>query len=131
MKSFNTKILLLIFLFCLTIVTSCSGDEDSSATTYALKNEMTNIDGVTIDIACFEYNSIGESIGMNTVTNIRHGNNRTYIANDNAVKVKVYEIIRGKYKTSYVWIQQVYYLKKNRNINITISDDTIVGPIEP
>ena len=48
-----------------------------------------------------------------------------YIADPNAVKVKVYLQDFGK------WVQQVFYLSEDNVTEITITDNTIIGPNQP
>lgn len=46
-------------------------------------------------------------------------------------KVKVYVKMEGGSQTTIRWVQQVYYLQKGKNIDITVNGETIIGTKEP
>lgn len=48
-----------------------------------------------------------------------------FTASPNAVKIKIY------IDDFDDWVQQVFYLKSNKTLDIVIADSTIVGPSEP
>ena len=70
----------------------------------------------------YEYNEANECINTKNVV-LTTNETRTFTANKNAVKVKIYN------STLDAWVQQVFYLEDG--LTITLSGSTIIGPLEP
>ena len=104
---------------------SCSSDDDNDPTTYTLKwNTATyGVDDVTL----FEYTGGGDKIGNHRVDNITKNGSYKFTASEKAEKIKIY----FKIGSSPRWVQQVYFLKSGNNVDIEITDNTIVGSKEP
>lgn len=127
------KKLFLLLAFATLAFASCSKDEgeDPKPSTYEVYYDIPNIDGITVTLTLFEYNASGESVATNTMSNCTSGTRRSFTANDKTTKVKVYNKFVAAGVTQYRWVQQVYYLNKGGNTNITISGTTMLGPSEP
>lgn len=128
MKKLFLLMLALPFLF------SCSKGSggDSDSTTYTLINKVKLPDavGAKIDYTLYEYNSKGEKIANHKIPNMKEGASSTFTANAQAEKVKVFYSYWGHLNYDH-WVQQVFYLKKGKNITITVSDSSAVGDNEP
>lgn len=87
------------------------------------------------DVFIKEYNDKNECINIQEAHNVKNGDNKKFTAHDMAEKVTVYYEVKTSYKdlekTMGLWLQQVFYLEKGKNISITISGDTRVGSAEP
>ena len=61
------------------------------------------------------------------------GDIKTFEANKRSVKVKLYLKMYSNLSTSTKsrWIQQVFYLEPEHNIDVVLKDDTMIGPDEP
>ena len=119
----------LLYVFSLLLVvlafSSCKKEEQPKDKMYRLNwNVSASTDAGTYTVFLHEYNSISEAIKQNTC-NVSSGASSLYIADPNAVKVKVYLQDFGK------WVQQVFYLSEDNVTEITITDNTIIGPDQP
>lgn len=130
-----TKNLIQAILITLTLMLcfSCTKvEEEDLPTTYTFTYIANDIAGLTVDITLFEYNTIGEKIGVNTLSNCKGGTMRTFTASKIAEKVKIFYILSSATAPSSAkWVQQVFYLNKSDNTPIEMSATTIVGPNEP
>ena len=144
----KTKVLLTMFLSSLVLLfSSCDKstiEPEKKNTTYTLKYEIsvsdlnTNpFDSYKLDmtVCMFEYNAAGEKIGVREVENPAKYSAVKFIANENAVKVKVYldgKLSNGKQSADFKkWVQLVYYLEPESNTDIVVSGNTRVGSTEP
>lgn len=84
-----------------------------------------------IDITVFEYNSKDERVGSNSLNDIQYGESKVFKASSNAEKVKVYIKMSVGTVERYLWVQQVYYLKNNSNLDIKVTGTTMTGTKEP
>jgi len=130
------KKLFLILLMCMPLLlVSCSDDEPDS-TTYTVNYTLDDSSGSTIiyvDLTFFEYNETGEKIATNSMSKVKKGSTKTFTASERAEKVKVYMKMYAESVdvSSYKWVQTVFYLKKGKNTQIPIGNNTIVGNYEP
>lgn len=117
------------------ITTSCSKDEEVgknlTKSSYTVSYDTPDVSGVTVDLTLFEYNSNGERIHSNAMTNCKVGNSKKFTATTNAQKVKVFLTMSGSGNSKNTWVQQVYYLIPNSDVNITLNMQTIAGNLEP
>ena len=123
---------LLLFIPVLILFLGCEKNEpEPKDTTYAINSVLTEISGVTFGVTIFEYNEQNEKINSNTIPNFAKGTKKTFIANSLTKKVKIYMSATNQTTELRKWVQQVYYLIPNDNLNIIIRDDTMVGSSEP
>lgn len=118
----------LLILLCITVfsicLSSCSKEEDEEAT-YTLKWQ--SYASFVDDVYIFEYSESGDKIASNEVGKPSTSQSYKFTANKRAVKVKVYYEFDG----TPMWIQQVFYLEKGKNIDIVVNGETMVGRKEP
>lgn len=122
------------------LVTGCGEDgggkepEKPKSTTYTIKiSDFPDlVEGATMHFYLFEYNELGEKIANNKVDFKPPRFSDIFVANKNAVKVKVYNTGEKNGVTLvHQWIQTVYYLEEGKNIDIVIKPDTPAGQREP
>ena len=119
-------------------IASCSSDDDISGSTYTVKFDLRHDESTQMNMTCYEYNELGEPVGNNTINNIQEGTSQTFTANNDVEKVKVYFNIyywninyNGDWAYKNVWVKQVFYLKKNKDTVISITDETKFTSKEP
>lgn len=142
------KVLLSLFLSTLVLLfSSCDKstiEPEKENTTYTLKYQIRVSDLNTnpfesykldMTVCLFEYNAAGEKIGVKEVENPATYSAVKFVANENAVKVKVYldgKLSNGKQSADFKkWVQLVYYLEPESNTDIVVSGSTRVGNTEP
>lgn len=132
--------LLLLCATCVFVFLSCSKDEDDKYvpgiveknTTYTFRYSAESApDGFNLDITLFEYNDKNEIVGQKTVNDVYQGYFKTFTANKNAKKVKVYMVTSRGDASVYTWVQQVFYLESGSNVTIDVTGDIRVGSHEP
>lgn len=112
-------------------------EEPARPTTYTVTMAMSSVTTTSAahyDLTAFEYNEAGEKVANNTLTMAVNGSTKTFTANQNAVKVKLYIKMYADNTAvtpQYLWVQQVFYLEEGSNIDITVEDHTKVGRAEP
>jgi len=112
-------------------LTSCSKDDSVSPTTYTFLYSMDDLSDISASMTILEYNSKGEQIANNNIE-CKNGLSKTFTANPNTEKVKLYLTVKAaNSKAASRWIQQIYYLKKNDNTTIEFAGTTLVGILEP
>lgn len=124
------KILFLLAIALPLMFSSCSKDDDPSATTYTIKCDLEDHSVIETTITVFEYTDSGEKVGTNSVT-AQNGLTKAFTANEKTEKVKVYVKMDNGIKPSYNWVQQVYYLEKEKNTDIELTGKTMLGSKEP
>lgn len=126
------KLLLLLVIALPLVLASCSNskDDEPSLTTYTFNYEFEGSSLLTTNVILFEYSSEGEKVA-NTSIDCYKGLSQEITANDKSEKVKVYVKMQSGGTTTNRWIQQVFYLKKGNNTNITLNGETIIGTKEP
>ena len=123
------KILFLLAIALPLVFASCSKDDEPSLTTYTFNYELEDHSLITTEVILFEYSSEGEKVA-NTSIDCHNGLSKKITANDKSEKVKVYVKMQGGSTTSNKWVQQVFYLKKGNNTDITVNGETIIGTKE-
>jgi hypothetical protein len=122
---------LMLIMASVVSLTSCSKDDNAvNSTTYTFLDSDDDISGMSLSVDLIEYNSIGEQIASNYFE-CKKGSSKIFTASENAEKVKIYVTIESNSKPQSTWIQQIYYLKENNNINIELKGTTMIGPHEP
>jgi hypothetical protein len=121
---------LMLVMASVVSLTSCSKDDSVSPTTYTFLYSIADDPDISVSMTILEYNSKGEQIENNNIE-CKNGLSKTFIANSNAEKVKLYLTATVNSKKTSRWIQQIYYLKKNDNTTIEFIGTTLVGILEP
>lgn len=124
------KVLFMLALLPIFLFTSCSDDDDPASTSYAFNWELEDYSMITTNVILFEYSADGEKVANNTIE-CHQGLSKVFTANEKTEKVKVYVKMEGGSQTTIRWVQQVYYLQKGKNIDITVNGETIIGTKEP
>lgn len=124
------KVLFMLALLPIFLFTSCSDDDDPASTSYTFNWELEDYSMITINVILFEYSADGEKVANNTIE-CHQGLSKVFTANEKTEKVKVYVKMEGGSQTTIRWVQQVYYLQKGKNIDITVNGETIIGTKEP
>jgi|WetSurMetagenome_2_1015567.scaffolds.fasta_scaffold32191_4 hypothetical protein len=124
------SVLLMLLIASVVSLTSCSKDDSVSPTTYTFLYSIADDPDMSVSMTILEYNSKGEQIANNNVK-CMSGLSKTFTANSNTEKVKLYLTVTVNSKSASRWVQQVYYLKKNDNTTIEFTGKTMVGIIEP
>lgn len=129
------KLLLFLLMFLPFFLVSCGSDDEPDYSTYTLNYNLGEESSlVLVDVTLFEYNDAGEKVATNSIPDIKKGASRKFTASARAAKVKVYLKMYSNISTvtpKYLWVQQVYYLEKGRNVNIDITGSTMTGNYEP
>lgn len=118
------NILILCLVLSSALLTSCTKEKFYSITNNFEYGQETII---------YEYNEEDEPINVHPETLNAYENNIFTCSND-VVKIKIFVSgyhIDGFFLDSGNWIQQVFYLEKNKNTNIVLDGSTIVGPERP
>lgn len=124
-------------IVALTFLSSCQEKiAEPKPTTYTVKMLLSGVSStsaIKVDLTAFEYNEKGEKIASNSMDEVCTGDAKTFEANKRSVKVKLYLKMYSNLTTSTKsrWIQQVFYLEPESNIDVVLKDDTMIGPDEP
>lgn len=116
---------------------SCEKEEPAKPTTYTVSMAMSSVtstSAVHYDLTAYEYNEAGEKVANNALNMAVNGSTKTFTANSRAVKVKLYIKMysdNSSVTPQYLWVQQVFYLEQEGNIDIRVEDHTKVGKTEP
>ena len=134
MKKFLSITLLLTAMFL--TFSACSKDDDEKEkvqdTTYTFSYTANDPPkGFTTNIPLFEYNEKGEQIVQNHVNNCKKGRSEKFTANTDSRKIKVYLVVTNGTQSVYNWVQHVYYLEKEKNIDVSVTGESRVGTKEP
>ena len=128
----------LLSVLALALVFSCEKAEPAQPdTTYTVTMAMSSVtSGSTVhyDLTAYEYNDAGEKVANNALNMAVNGSTKTFTANSRAVKVKLYIKMysdNSSVTPQYLWVQQVFYLEQEGNIDIRVEDHTKVGKTEP
>lgn len=128
------KLLLFCILFLPLILSSCGGDDEPDYTTYTVNYTIDDVQNVLVDLTFFEYNDTGEKIATNSISEAKKGTKKTFTASSRATKVKVYIKMYSSNSAitpAYRWVQNVFYLENGKNIDINLTNNTIIGNYEP
>ena len=120
------KVLFMLALLPIFLFTSCSDDDDPASTSYTFNWELEDYSMITTNVILFEYSADGEKVANNTIE-CHQGLSKVFTANEKTEKVKVYVKMEGGSQTTIRWVQQVYYLQKGKNIDITVNGETIIA----
>lgn len=128
----------IVILAAFAALTLCSCQEiiQPKPTTYTVKMMLSGVSSSSaakIDLTAFEYNEAGEKIANNSMDEVVTGDTKTFTANSRSVKVKLYVKMysNSSSTTKSRWVQQVFYLEPESNIDVVLKDDTMIGPDEP
>lgn len=128
MKKVFSLMLLMTSIMCFT---ACSGDEDDFPATYTIWCN-TELGGYSNEVRIFEYNDKGDKIYDRIINNVKQGSKYTYTAStDDVEKVKVYISVESVFNSRSGWVQRVFYLNKNKNTDIFLESNTVIGSKEP
>ena len=132
-KSHTSRKNLIIRYALLTLVavislSSCSKENDRE-TTYTFKFNM-DASGVTVSATVYEYSGSGETVGQRTFNCVK-GFSEVVTVSSKAEKVKVKLTLKAGSNTGVVWVKQIYYLEKGKNVNIEVVGATTVVEKEP
>jgi len=124
-----------VFLFvCLAVMvvsfTGCPPDPPDKDTTYTFKDDFDS-SGTTWEAFIFEYNDAGEVVMQQQSFVTSKGLKRVFVANKRATKVKIKYKIRAGSTEAIMWVRQVFYLEKEKNIDINLNGQTILVLQEP
>lgn len=128
-KSIYFAVIALITVLSVGLV-SCGSDEEE-VTTYTLKwnrSVMYDSGHPIMDVVLCEYTANNDRIKNNVITKIEEGKSYTFAASKGAAKIKVYYSIKS---AGIRWIQLVYLLKNEGNIDIEITESSISKADEP
>ena len=88
--------------------------------------------GYSNEVRIFEYNDKGDKIYDRKINNVKQGSKYTYTAStDDVEKVKVYISVESVFNSRSGWVQRVFYLNKNKNTDIFLESNTVIGSKEP
>ena len=130
-------IAILFSLSMILLIASCKKEEEQPKTTYTViinTSALTDSATTRCDFTAYEYDENEEMMAFNDILRGVKGTQETFIAHSNSAKVKMYlefyadapDFPRLKY-----WDKEVYYLEKDNNIEIIISDATRLVKSEP
>ena len=129
-------IAILFSLSMILLIASCKKEEQPQTTYTVIINVSTLTDATAAlcDFTAYEYDENEEMMAFNDILRGVNGRQETFIAHSNSAKVKMYlefyadvpDFPRLKY-----WDKEVYYLEKDNNIEIIISDATRLVQREP
>ena len=127
------KFLLVLALFaCVLTIGSCVKSEDK--TTYTVIIDFTDSHpelGVKQDLTLIEYSAEGDRTAQYVFPEISTGEYKVYKSVRKSTHIKIMVKIYNSENSLTMWVQQVYKLKKNKNLNIVFSNDTKLAPTEP
>lgn len=138
----KTKGLLLMLFTAAVLLTGCKKDESLSGggsqaqeTTYDVYiHDLSVPSGMRLECLVIEYSNQNEPLKTNRF-NVASQQviNRSYMATDNSVKVKVGFNIYSttSSQSTHLWVQQVFYLNKGGNTQVEITGSSPSGPHEP
>lgn len=141
-KLMKTKGLLLMLFTAAVLLTGCKKDESLSGggsqaqeTTYDVYiHDLSVPSGMRLECLVIEYSNQNEPLKTNRF-NVASQQviNRSYMATDNSVKVKVGFNIYSttSSQSTHLWVQQVFYLNKGGNTQVEITSSSPSGPHEP
>lgn len=120
--------LLLFLLASVLLFAGCTKEQEPQPKKYSVTNNVTY--GYSTTLTIFECNEVGDKI-KNVSEKFSDGETKTYTAEDNAVKIKIYVKAESIFGDVKGWVQQVYYLQEGSTKSIVVDDNTIVGSYEP
>lgn len=129
MKNIFVSTILLIIL----LLSSCSDkDEDIiGQKSYTFIFSMDNQENIDRKITLFEYDSSDQMINYNEIVNPEKDKKYTFLSNERAKAIKVYSTLTSNFDTKELWVQQIYYLDNDMNVDIIITRNTRAGDLEP
>ena len=126
-------ILLLTLIAYFFPIGSCNTNIDE-ITTYSVNirytEELPESD-LKRDITIYEYNRHGAINARHTMKDIAYGTTETFRAADFTTKVKLLVRVYDLETSTELWVHDVYYLVKDKNLEIFFSNKTKLTPNEP
>ena len=118
-----------LFLFVLVSVLMLAGcSKEPLPKKYSVTNNISF--GSSTKFTILECNEIRDKI-FNSAQTFSKGETKTFTAQDDAVKVKIYVKVESYFGNVTGYVQQVFYLQEGETKSITIDDNTIIGSQEP
>lgn len=120
-------------LLCLSFVVLATFCSCTKETTYTF-TDNTDYSGINLTeqyIRLMEYDVNGNCVANNSLESPTCGKAYVFTANDRTELVKVYLSLKIQSVSLNRWVQQVYYLDKGKNVDISIDGHTLIGPSEP
>ena len=119
-----------MLLFATMVFIGCSTDYTDKETTYTFIYNAKDVSGVTVSALIYEYDKSGEIVGQQSLK-CANGLTRVFTADSMAKKVKVKVTLKAGTKSGSYWLEEVFYLKNGKNIDIKILDSTTLVEEEP
>lgn len=126
-----SRILSITFIMVITAlcISSCSKDDDKETGKFytVFLKDVGTISFVKVDLYIYEYNDKNEKIATRSWLSAPKDGSKSFTSVPQATKVK----IMIKMDSTQKWIQQVFYLSGDKNNNIVINGDMLIGNKEP
>lgn len=109
------------------IFSSCNKEEKESQKIYIITVKgLGRIEFEKTNLTICEYNDLGNLVGVQSWNGIKKGDNKGFIPNVEATKLKIYTSV----KSQRLWVLQVFYLKDDI-LNIVLDENTLISEKEP
>ncbi len=118
----------LLFFLLVSVLMLAGCSKEPLPKKYSITNNITF--GSSTKFTIFECNEIGDKI-YNAAETFSKGETKTFTAQDDAVKVKIYIKVESYFGNVTGYVQQVFYLQEGETKSIIIDGDTIIGSQEP
>lgn len=120
------KILCFSIAVIVSLSTLCSCDnDDSSSTEYTVNYNVSDVKGVIVDVLIYEVDSNGQEVASYTMSNVKHGMSKKFVASDEAKEVLItFRWTIGTLKPINHLVVEKFIIKKGKNISINLNDET-------
>ena len=112
------------------MTTFCSCSKETTYT-FTDNTDYSGINLIERYIRLMEYDVNGSCVANNSLESPIRGKAYVFTANNRTELIKVYLSLKTQSSSLNRWVQQVYYVEKGKNIDISIDGHTLVGPSEP
>lgn len=110
-------------------LSSCDATDRNQEKSYSVICNLNT--SIRTSIIVFECDDTGTKFTSHTIDDVEEGKEYTYTSIPEATRIKIYYEQESVFGTTAKWVQQVFLLRDNENIEIFIDDNTIVGNKEP